>query len=749
MKHCKARVDEKRLTQKIERPRQTMSEEALPISKGQTPSQEFVEMERQLTEDTGVLSLMKEQMTSMLGMFSMFVITIGLSIYIRPWYDVAELHAFGETGATQVRYILLELVMILIFTAAVIMLARYKKEWLIKYGIMGVLTIALMYTTVPLMHMLVIDFDVEEFEYQDASPYEGDYVTDLGMDGFLTHQIIGNFTNWEDSISYYSTNSLNSSEAEWTTNFSRLPAGDNEDLRIVKSQGHITVTNTAWIWSIDINTGTISEYHPCNYLDEVGVIQLGTAYGDSCDMALIVDHGVYVLSRSGDVTYYPVSQETGNMLAPQAQWALPSYVDLGNGFIEASQIDDDRLMLVTKTTTIVMELRTSKVSLVTELMPIEFEYYSDEGITSADFGHSPWSDNAISMNDGNSAILIIGEQNGNVSGWEWDSTKTLTNQFTFQEKMNIDGLLDTVLQVQLTDLDNSGRTDMLISSDESSYWLHGMLLKNRLTIEIDADFKTGIFGQNGSDDYFYAVSANEINSGVIEDDMYSLDGLQLYDIPFLIGVIFALLLMVLLYFHSEWYVVNTVGMLVGAGVIVMLGVAFVPGLIIIFMILAAIYDAWAVYRSKHMLELADTMIGLQLPILLVAPQDKGYSFKDEKTKMVHKTDVRQVAPPVNVPKSTKPRKKSKEALFMGLGDIIFPGMLVLSAIQWLDSDNSFAIAMFALIGSLIGYFVLMTYVARGKAQAGLPLLNGGAIVGYLIGGLIFMGTEIFNLGISL
>ena len=162
-----------------------------------------------------------------------------------------------------------------------------------------------------------------------------------------------------------------------------------------------------------------------------------------------------------------------------------------------------------------------------------------------------------------------------------------------------------------------------------------------------------------------------------------------------------------------------------------------------------IYDAWAVYRSKHMLELADTMIGLQLPILLVAPQDKGYSFKEEKTKMVDKSEVRQVTSPTNIPKSSKPRKKSKEALFMGLGDIIFPGMLVLSAVQWLDSDNSFAIAMFALVGSLIGYFVLMTYVARGKAQAGLPLLNGGAILGYLIGGMIFMGTEIFNLGISL
>ena len=179
----------------------------------------------------------------------------------------------------------------------------------------------------------------------------------------------------------------------------------------------------------------------------------------------------------------------------------------------------------------------------------------------------------------------------------------------------------------------------------------------------------------------------------------------------------------------------------------MLGVAFVPGLIMIFMILAAIYDAWAVYRSKHMLELADTMIGLQLPILLVAPQDRGYSFKDEKTKMVEKTDIKPIP---QVEKTIHPvKKKTNEALFMGLGDIIFPGMLVLSAVQWLETDNSFEIAIFTLAGSLVGYLALMSYVARGKAQAGLPLLNGGAILGYLLGGMIFIGTEIFNLGISL
>ena len=165
-----------------------MSEADIPTARPDEASAEFVRMEQELAHETSVFALMKEQMTSMLGMVTMFVVTIVLALFIRPWYDVAELHAFGETGATQVRFILLELIMIFIFTAVVIALARYKKEWVIKYGIMGVLTIALMYTTVPLMHMFVIDFDVEEFEYQESFTYSGEYVTDLGMDGFITHE---------------------------------------------------------------------------------------------------------------------------------------------------------------------------------------------------------------------------------------------------------------------------------------------------------------------------------------------------------------------------------------------------------------------------------------------------------------------------------------------------------------------------------------------------------------------------------
>jgi presenilin-like A22 family membrane protease len=43
----------------------------------------------------------------------------------------------------------------------------------------------------------------------------------------------------------------------------------------------------------------------------------------------------------------------------------------------------------------------------------------------------------------------------------------------------------------------------------------------------------------------------------------------------------------------------------------------------------------------------------------------------------------------------------------------------------------------------------MGFVASGRPQAGLPLLNGGAILGYIIGGLFFVGTAAFTFGISL
>ena len=217
--------------------------------------------------------------------------------------------------------------------------------------------------------------------------------------------------------------------------------------------------------------------------------------------------------------------------------------------------------------------------------------------------------------------------------------------------------------------------------------------------------------------------------------------------------------MYVLHKHPEWWVVNSVGIMVGAGVIVMIGISFVPTLVIMFMILAAVYDYWAVHKSKHMLELADTMISLKLPVLLVSPKEKGYSFLQQEGDIMREA-AGMPPPPAGVMDAELPsgKKKGRDALFMGLGDVIFPGMLVISAVSFLPEWGpevwsvfghfhlaQLVVAVGTLIGGLAGYVVLMGFVAQGKPQPGLPLLNGGAILGYLISGIYAFGfSELFQ-----
>jgi presenilin-like A22 family membrane protease len=44
-------------------------------------------------------------------------------------------------------------------------------------------------------------------------------------------------------------------------------------------------------------------------------------------------------------------------------------------------------------------------------------------------------------------------------------------------------------------------------------------------------------------------------------------------------------------------------------------------------------------------------------------------------------------------------------------------------------------ALTAMIGTFAGLFTLLWMVLKGRPHAGLPLLNGGAIGGYLVGAL--------------
>ena len=90
------------------------------VDEGREVSQRFADVEDELRQGESLGELMAQQWRGMAGMAGMFVATIALAMYIRPYYDVGELHAFGASGATQARYVLIELLAIFAFTALII-----------------------------------------------------------------------------------------------------------------------------------------------------------------------------------------------------------------------------------------------------------------------------------------------------------------------------------------------------------------------------------------------------------------------------------------------------------------------------------------------------------------------------------------------------------------------------------------------------------------------------------------------------
>ncbi len=198
-------------------------------------------------------------------------------------------------------------------------------------------------------------------------------------------------------------------------------------------------------------------------------------------------------------------------------------------------------------------------------------------------------------------------------------------------------------------------------------------------------------------------------------------------INLLLTLILSIGFTIVLYKYPEWYVIDIVGVIIGAGAASIFGIslAIVPTLLLL--VLLAVYDYIAVYRTKHMVALAEGVMDLRLPILLVIPKRWNYSFLAEKFD-----------------------KEEREAFFMGLGDAVMPTLLVVSA-NFFVKANTYTVpiigavnipAIGAMIGTFAGFAILMGFVMKGKPQAGLPFLNGGVILGYVAGSLV-AGSPLF------
>ena len=198
--------------------------------------------------------------------------------------------------------------------------------------------------------------------------------------------------------------------------------------------------------------------------------------------------------------------------------------------------------------------------------------------------------------------------------------------------------------------------------------------------------------------------------------VYSLIGTT--DTATVIVFVLSILAILLLYKYPEWYVIDGLGILIGAGVAAIFGASLEVLPVVILLILLAVYDAISVYKTRHMITLAEGVMDMKTPILFVIPKRRDYSFIKEG---IGKLDS----------------GGERAAFIIGMGDMIMPSILVVSAnvfVQgWKLGGFINLPTLGAIIGSLAGLVVLLYFVMSGKPQAGLPPLNGGTILGFLAG----------------
>ena len=220
--------------------------------------------------------------------------------------------------------------------------------------------------------------------------------------------------------------------------------------------------------------------------------------------------------------------------------------------------------------------------------------------------------------------------------------------------------------------------------------------------------------------------------------------------------------------HPEWYVIDAAGVLMGAGAAGLFGISFglLPALVLLTVL--AVYDAISVYGTEHMLDLAAGVMDLNLPVVLVIPTTLSYSLREASADVGsgdspgsddgdsggepeaatdfdgEESDTERGSG--DAADKADPDSGVRDAFFIGLGDAVIPTVIVASAAFFLPSSVTPSLgvpgvpaltlpALTAMVGTFAGLFTLLWMVLKGRPHAGLPLLNGGAISGYLVGAL--------------
>ena len=189
--------------------------------------------------------------------------------------------------------------------------------------------------------------------------------------------------------------------------------------------------------------------------------------------------------------------------------------------------------------------------------------------------------------------------------------------------------------------------------------------------------------------------------------------------------------LLLVRYYPEWYVIDGLGIAVSAGISSLFGLSMTVIPALILLVILAAYDAISVYKTRHMVSLAEGVLKMKAPLLFVVPKSRGYSFRRDQSIISGQNQTS----PVDKQPGSRASSGKRGAYFLGLGDAIIPTILVISANTTFPPGGILGVnipALGAMLGTYLGFLLLMS-TSRDRPQAGLPFLNSGVILGFLAG----------------
>ncbi len=193
----------------------------------------------------------------------------------------------------------------------------------------------------------------------------------------------------------------------------------------------------------------------------------------------------------------------------------------------------------------------------------------------------------------------------------------------------------------------------------------------------------------------------------IISDIISVNLFEYYLIIALITGFFAYMLI----FKNEWYITDAAGFIMIAGAASILGILLKTYIAIALLIVFAVYDYISVYKTKHMITLAKAAVNNEYPLLFLLPSNKNLKMKDLTFENRGESDI----------------------IMLGFGDMAIPELFIVSASIY-NINHIILFASLTISGAIAALIFLFHF--NKKPAPGLPYINTGVIIGFLIALLI-------------